>query len=83
MFSIYGTLIIVTIYGIYISSHIEKSTWYESESGLDSLTGGPRKMRRASLRFGTQKHITSIIDMEFLSALIFNKVRTRLNSMTT
>jgi hypothetical protein len=40
MFSIYGTLIIAII-----SSHIEISTWYQSEIGLDSLTRGPRETK--------------------------------------
>jgi hypothetical protein len=49
MFSIYGTLIIIIIHRSYInltySFSYEKSTWYQSGTGLDSLTGGPRKMR--------------------------------------
>jgi hypothetical protein len=46
MFYIYEKLIIVIIsFENTISSHLEKLTWYQSGIGLDSLTGGPRKMR--------------------------------------
>jgi hypothetical protein len=46
MFYIYETLIIViTSFKYTISSHLEKSTWYQSGTGLDSLMGGPRKIR--------------------------------------
>jgi hypothetical protein len=44
LFSIYGTLIIVIINFIY-SFLYEKSTWYQSGTGLHSLMGGPRKIR--------------------------------------
>jgi hypothetical protein len=51
MFSIYGTLIIVIIYRSYIYRiyniiSYEKSTWHQSRTGLDSLKGGLRKMRK-------------------------------------
>jgi hypothetical protein len=44
MFPVYGTLIIGIIYRSYLISR--KTTWYHSESGLDSLAGGPRSIRR-------------------------------------
>jgi hypothetical protein len=44
MLSINGTLIIVIIKNIDHISH-RKTTWYQSGTGLDSLTGGPMKMR--------------------------------------
>ena len=48
MFSIYGKLIIVMIHLSYIISY-EKSTWNQSGTGIDSLTGGPRKMKENGL----------------------------------
>jgi hypothetical protein len=48
MFYIYGALIIVIIHLSYIISY-EKSTWYQSRTRLDSLTGGPKKMKENGL----------------------------------
>jgi hypothetical protein len=45
MFYIYGTLIIVIIYSYTISSLMKKKTWYQSSTRINSLIGGPEKIR--------------------------------------
>ena len=51
MFFIYRTLIIVIRYSFtYNIISYEKSTWYQSGIGLNSLTGGLGKIREISVR---------------------------------